>query len=453
VTDLGSRADAPALPELPPDAAALLRPRLPTGLPLPAYDGRSLPNLTRTVVETLGAEAPTAALAPLAGSVDPFGGRRAEGPVLLFVVDGLGYNRLRLSAARSRGAGATAWQRRSVPLTSVFPTTTTVALASLSTASSPSRHGVVGYRQFLPRYGSVVDMLRLSPHGVPLDDALVGPTWSPELVLGTPTIFRAAVRGAVAVSRDRFEARGFTRTIYDGARYVPYAAGSDLAAALVRVLGRSDPPPLVTGYWDELDTVQHLRGPADPAADLELERVAGLLDFVARSVEPSVARRTTVLVTADHGLVPAEPSRQTAFDAEPTIVAELGRPPTGDRRVGLLKARSGAVERLRAALVARVPGGTVLDAEEAVRTGLFGPPPYHPDLAETVADLVVLVPSPGGITYLLPGRPPSSRQIVGAHGGLEPDELLVPLVAGPLVDFRLPPDRPGPTPPGPAENR
>ncbi len=427
----------PREPTLPVEASRLLAPRGPLGLPLPAYEGRSLPNVTSSIVLALGSEPSASALPGLTGPLDPFSGRRAEGPVLLVVVDGLGYLRLRLAAARAPGAAASRWLERTAPITSVFPTSTTVALASVSTASPPSRHGIVGYRQFLPRYGSVVDVLRLSPHGVPQDDAYVGPDWSPDLLLGAPTVFRAGLRRAVAVSRDLFESRGFTRAIYDGAEYVPYAAGSDLAAAVVRVLGRPDPPPFVTAYWDELDTVQHLRGPSDPAADLEIERVAGLLDFVARSVEPAVARRTTVLVTADHGQVPAEPSRQTAFDLEPTIAAELARPPTGDRRVGLLKARPGALGRLEAAVRARLPDARLLSGEEAIRSGLFGPAPYHPELAETVADLVVLVPSPGGITYRLPGRRPATRELLGAHGGLEADELLVPLLAAPLADLRL----------------
>jgi len=80
----------------------------------------------------------------------------------------------------------------------------------------------------------------------------------------------------------------------------------------------------------------------------------------------------------------------------------------------------------------------VLASAEAVHGGLFGPPPYHPELFERVTDLVVLVPSPGGITFTLPGRKRPRRSLLGAHGGLEAEELVVPLVSGPLERFRLP---------------
>lgn len=426
----------------PPEARELLVPRGPLGIPAPAYEGRSLPNVTSSVVRALGGPLPPAALPPLVGSVDPFRGRRAEGPVLLFVVDGLGYERLRLSSLRPGGEAARAWLEQTVPITTVFPTTTTVALASLSTATSPSRHGVVGYRQFLPRFGAVVDLLRMSPHGVAQDDALLGPAWSPASVLGTPTIFREGAPGAVAVSRDRFEGRGFTRMIYENAAYEPYSTWSDLAAALVHLLGRPHPPPLVVAYWDELDAIEHLRGPAAPSVDLELDRLGQLLSFVAREVGPKAARATTALVTADHGLVPVEPTLQTSVDTEPSIADRLVYPPSGDRRVGLLRTRTGETDRLRRAILERMPAGTkVLTGEEAIRGGLFGPPPFHPELTERIGDLVVLVASPGGITYTLPGRKPSRRTLLGGHGGLEPEELVVPLIAGTLERFLREPAR------------
>ncbi len=415
----------------------LLEPHRSLGVAVPAYAGRSLPNLAASIVRAIGGEPSALALPPLEARLDPFDGRRADGPVLLFVVDGLGLERLRDAAARAGALGASTWLRHCAPITSVFPTTTTVALASLSTASSPSRHGLVGYRQYLPAFGAVVDMLRMSPLGVAQDEALVGPAWSSSSVIAAPTIFRGSVAGAVAVSRDRFEGHAFTRMIYDGAAYEPYSAFADLAASLVHLLGREPPPPLVVAYWDELDTVQHLRGPAAPWAELEIARLADLLGFVASALTPARARQTTAIVTADHGLVPLEPSRQTAFDAAPEIMAHLARPPTGDRRVGLLKARAGEVAALERAVLERLPAGArSLSADEAIRAGLFGPPPYHPELEERVGDLVVLVPSPGGITYALPGRSPARRHLLGGHGGLEPSELLVPLVAAPLAELR-----------------
>jgi hypothetical protein len=439
------RRPSAAAPSASPDRARssvdeLLRPAPSLGVPVPAYGGRSVPNVTSTIVQALGGEPSELALPPLTADLDPFRGGRAEGPVLLFVVDGLGWDALRAAAGPQ---GRPPWDDLSRPITTVFPTTTTVALTSISSAAPPSRHGVVGYRQFLPAFGCVVDMLRMAPTAGGVEDSLVGPGWSPGVVSGAPTIFRGRLSGSATISRDRFEGRGFTRMLYDGAEYSGYSGWSDFAGALADRLVAAPRPSLTVAYWDELDAVQHLRGPADPAVALEIGRLGALLGFVANAVGAGAARETTVVLTADHGLVPTEPARQIAIDAEPTILPLLARPPTGDRRVGLFQARAGCVEALREALLARFPSGTtVLDTAVAVREGLFGPPPFHPELSERLGELVVLVPSPAGITYRAPGKPPLRRALRGAHGGLEAAELIVPLTAGRLEQFRPAPRKP-----------
>jgi len=409
-------------------------PRL--GVPLPAYRGRSLANLATSLGAAFGrgaAELPP--LPPLDPDLDPFQGRRPEGPVVVLLVDGLGWSALLGSAGRVPDGTASRWLRRARPLTSVFPTTTTIALTSLSTGAAPGQHGVVGHRVYLPRYGTVVEVLRMSPLGEPAAETLVGPDWSPSFLSAVPSLFRRGVPG-VAISRDQFEGTGFTRLIYDGATFVGYFTGGDLAHSLVEVLSRPVPPPLIFAYWDDLDLAQHLRGPRPRLIDLELERVDALLASVTRRIEPSLARRTTVWMTGDHGQVPMETERQFVVDREPALLAHLSRPPAGDRRAAYFAARPGHLAALRDELEPRVPpGGHLIEMPAAVEAGLYGPPPFHPELAERLGDLLLLLPSPGGMSYTLPGARPRRHPMRGAHGGLEAAEFLVPLVHGTLAEL------------------
>lgn len=413
----------------------LIAPAPGTGLPVPAYDGRSLPNVVSSGVRAVGGE-PTGdvpLLPPLAPELDPFGGRPAEGPVVVFLMDGLGY--APLATDGTKGGFPAAWRERARPITSVFPTTTTVALTSLSTAESPGRHGVVGHRMYLPQYGTVAEILRMSPLGAPTPDALAGPEWTPSAVSAVPSIFRRGV-AAVAVSRDRFAPSAFTRLLYDGAEFVGYSTAADFAHVLADLLGRAHPPSLLFAYWDDLDTVQHLRGPRPEFAAFEAGQVDRILAAAARTLDPARARATTVLLTSDHGQVPADREHEVAIDTFPEVARRLSRPPTGDRRATFFAARHGEAEELRTALSERLPPGhRILSVNAAVAAGLFGPPPYHPELGERVGDWVVLVPSPFAITYRVPGAAARTRYLVGAHGGLEPEELVVPLVAGSLAEL------------------
>ncbi len=420
--------------------AALLRPDPRIGLPLPAYAGRSIPNVARTAVDAADVALRDAEelLPPLVADLDPFGGRRAEGTVVLFLVDALGWTSSGDGSLGDRPGYPSSWRERARPITTVFPTTTAVALTSLSTGQSPSRHGVVGHRVFLPRFGAVTEMLRMSPVGVGAFDAFAGPEWSPSLVSGAPSWFRRGVR-AVALSRDRFEGSGFTRLLYEGAEYVGYSTAADFGHRLGEVLSRPTPPPLVFAYWDELDAVQHVHGPLPSFLQFESDQVARILRQAVRRLDPGRARRTTVLLTSDHGQVPIDLASEISLEREPSIAPTLRQPPGGDRRALLLTARPGQLGALREALAQRLPPGhRVLSASTAVDAGLFGPGPFHPELFDRLGDLLVLVPSPASLTYRVPGSPPRPLRWGGAHGGLEPEELLVPLVAGPITELGRP---------------
>jgi Type I phosphodiesterase / nucleotide pyrophosphatase len=424
-------------PNIDREVRSLLAPDPKLGVPVPAYSARSLPNVTSSVVRSLGREVSgdPPLLPTLAEGLDPFEGRRAEGPIVVLLVDGMGFSALTESTGGAALGVPSEWVERARPITSVFPTTTTVALTSLSTAEPPSRHGVVGYRMFLPSFGVVAEVLRMTPLGVPQPEALVKSEWSPSMVSGVPSIFRRGVT-ATALSHDEFEGTGFTRMIYDGASYTGFTTAADFAHQLAEVLGPAEPPSLVFAYWSELDTVQHLRGPRPEFTAFEAAQVHRILAAALRRLDPSTGKRTTVLVTSDHGQVPAERKEEVAIDAEPTILPHLLRPPTGDRRAGFFTARPGHLEPLKTALEDRLPPGSrILSMPTAISAGLFGPPPYHPELSERLGDLLVLVPSPAAVTYRLPGTPARARFLLGAHGGLEPEELIVPMIAGTLAEL------------------
>lgn len=422
-----------------PESAAgseLVAPSGLLGIPRPRYDGRSIVNLAVSAYLASGGEArdgPELA-PPLARSLDPFLGRRAEGPVVVLLVDGLGYDAL-ASWGRAGSTLGGAWAPLSKPITTVFPSTTTAALTSLSTGVPPGRHGLVGYRQYLPAYGMVADLLKMSPVGVAARDLLIGPEWRPSMLSQAPSLFRRRRSGA-ALTREAFRGTGFTRLLYDGAEFVGYGPGVDLAQRLSQLLSRPRPPPLIFAYWDELDTLQHLHGPSRSLVELEVERLAGLLAYVARQVPAGRRQRVTLMVTGDHGQVPATPSARIRLEGDVRVLRELARPLAGDRRAGFLSARPGRREALERAVRRLLPSGSrVIRMPEAVRHGLFGPPPYHPELAERLGDLLVLVPSPAGLTYRPPGAAEPRLYLAGAHGGLEREELVVPRVAGRLDEF------------------
>ena len=127
----------------------------PLGVPIPSYGGASLPNISASILAAM-AQGPTsepAFSAPLYPRLDPFHGAPAEGPVILFLIDGLGwFDFLRWAGDRPGGRGES-WQRSAHPITTVFPSTTTAALCSLSTSAPPGATASSGTASTSPNSG------------------------------------------------------------------------------------------------------------------------------------------------------------------------------------------------------------------------------------------------------------------------------------------------------------
>jgi hypothetical protein len=407
----------------------------------PKYTGWSLPNVATSLVRAsttgpVGSEDPR--MVPLDPTIDPLAGRQAEGTVVLLLIDGLGWRAFRRAVESPESGGLRSWAAHANPITSVFPSTTTCALTSLSTGLAPSQHGIVGHRMYLPRWGVVADLLRMSPTSVPGRDLLFNSDFKVTELSGEPTIFERGLSAAV-VSRDTFAGSGFTRLLYSGAEYVPYATASGLAHVLGDLLNRSTPPPAVFVYWDELDTSHHIHGPEASLFELELERIQGLLRAVARRIGPERAQRCHLWVTGDHGQVPLDADANLALDQHPDLLRDLTAPAGGDRRAAFLRTRPGRAPSVAARLSELLRGGSVVKPMEAARAeGWFGPGPMHPEFAERTGDLLALPASPGGISYESPGRVMRHRPLAGAHGGLEREELWVPFVAGRLSELTSP---------------
>jgi hypothetical protein len=133
---------------------------------------------------------------------------------------------------------------------------------------------------------------------------------------------------------------------------------------------------------------------------------------------------TRLLVVADHGMVDPAPSSRIEIDDVPGLrdgVALVG----GEARFRHLYCRGGSVADVLA-LWREVLGerAEVLSREEAFGRGWFGTPTplAHPRVGD------VVVACRGDHAILSAADFPIEPRLVGMHGSLTPDEMLVPVL-------------------------
>lgn len=385
----------------------------------PHYERYSLLAVADTILDLLGAPHGGRSL------VEELGLKRSE-KVLSIIVDGLGY--LKLEELKEAGVvdlGPLSERGIYIPLTSVFPPTTTTALASLSTGRSPIVHGVLGYKLFLPEVGAVVNMIKLAAPGAP-NDSIKDVGVNLEEFVPVPTLYErlkeAGVKTHLFLPKYIMDS-GLSGILYRGVEeIVPFISLSDLFVLLRHAL--SLPGRILLGvYWPLTDTIAHLYGPDSEAFAAEVSAFFRAL----WEAFPEKRFGVPLLLTADHGFVEVDPE---VDPIDVSAIRELREAivfrPVGDLRAGYFFARRGKERAVRDYLQRRYPGEfRVLEAEEALAEGLWGPEEPVEEVRARVGDVVAL--ATGRKLFFWPEG--EEFKLRGMHGGLTPQELLVPFLA------------------------
>ncbi|QNG20284.1 alkaline phosphatase family protein [Rhodococcus triatomae] len=373
--------------------------------PLDVHSRASLADVLPSVLSALGVPGEPGALSLP---------RRDRYVVLL--VDGLGWNLLHRNLDHAPFlAGA-----EGGPIRAGFPTTTATSITTLGTGTPAGRHGVTGYRSWVPELDDQINWLSWHSVGGNRD---LRTDFAPELAQPSATAFERASAAGVrctTVLPASFHDSGLTRAALRGANFVGVHGHGDLLAHTVTAAGSSD-RSLTYCYISEIDTLGHVYGPESLSWCHEL-RVADL--FVSR-LATTLPADTALLVTADHGMVTVSASDRIEFDDVPTlsqdVIALAGEPRC--RHIHTAPGTADAVaHRWREHLGDRMWIGT---RAEAIAAGMFGPT-VTSVARERIGDVLAFARDRTAVVRHR--SEPVLAELIGQHGALTDDELLVPLL-------------------------
>lgn len=326
--------------------------------------------------------------------------RNAEAMVLL-LVDGLGWNQL-----RSRGTKFLA-SMMGGPITTVAPSTTASALTSLATGAPPIDHGIVGYRMDMG--DGVMNSLRWS-----IGDRDARRHHVPEAVQPIPPF---AGQSIPVVSRVDLESTPFTHAHLRGSRPRGWRTASSIITQCSRLVRSGE--TFVYAYYDGLDKIAHECGLGEHY-DAEL----GFVDWLVEALFESLPSGTTLMITADHGQVEVG---DRIIELGDEVDSRL-RHQSGEGRFRWLHARSGRRDELVRVCADKFGDQAwVATKDQVVEESWLGPVHGNRDAAIRRLGDVALVPFEP-VSFHDPADS-GPFTLIGRHGSLTPDEMLVPLLA------------------------
>ncbi|MDF2049420.1 nucleotide pyrophosphatase/phosphodiesterase family protein [Arthrobacter sp. Cr_A7] len=391
------RHPAPSVPSAPAGQASGLP-------PAPAYGRRSVADVLTSAAASLG--------------IDGFAntlGLPAASRVCVVLADGLGRNLLKQKTAHTpflRSVIQAGQGDIPVWLDSAFPSTTAAALASFGTGLPPGQHGMVGYDVLDPEQDKVVNLLGNWDPGVDPEQ------WQP-----FPTVLERAAGqvDVTTISLPQFGDSPMTRAALRGGRFLPATTAHARTAAAADAMAGSG-PSLMYFYLNDLDKAGHRYGCQSEQWEHQLEE----LDATMKRLHASLPAGTSILLTADHGMLDVPEQHRIDFSADPALVDGVRHTAGEPRMVHLYLEEAGDRDRLLAAWRARF-GGRVwaFTREEALAAGLFGD--VRPAVEGRIGDIMIAARDSLALYDTRRSRP-TAMEVVGQHGSLTKAEREVPLL-------------------------
>ena len=401
---------------------------------LPHYDGLSILNIPASVGALLDVNGFTSPeLKPeLFSSI-------AEKPknIILILMDALAFPRLEswLDEEQDLIWHSLLKQGMLAPLTSISPSTTCAAITSFWTAAPAAQHGITGYEMWLKEYGVTANMIEHKPisyRGGAGNLSLAG--FDPATFLPVDSITGLYLDVGVEIHAFQHYSiinSGLSSMFMGEAIRHPIGTAPDMWISIRELLeSRGKNRKYIWAYWDHLDSISHFHGPDSERAKAEFLSFSSAFEHnFLNKIDPAVRKDILVILTADHGQITTDKNDQIYnLKNHQKFTDMLHLLPTGENRLAYLYIKPGNADHVKEYIQTSWPDQfDLIDPIEAVAAGLFGPGQPHPGIYDRLGDLIVAAKGNAYWWWAAKDNP-----LIGRHGGLSPEEMLVPFLAARL---------------------
>jgi predicted AlkP superfamily pyrophosphatase or phosphodiesterase len=410
------------------------------GWVIPQYKNFSFSNIPLAIRSLLeGTTTPH----PLSGILDQaeINGKNSK-KVVLFLLDGFGYLQWLKYAQHYEFLERVTKNGVVAPITTVFPSTTAASLTTIHSGLTPQEHGLPEWWVYFEEINKLVATLPFSAMGEEGPDSLLRSGVDPSLLFDGTTLYQTLKQSHISsytFIRNSYAKSVYSNLVHRGSVTVPYINASDLFANLRKKLFETTSKNLFYVYWDSIDSISHRYGPHSEPYLAELNSFTYLLqnEFLEK-IPKGAAQEVSIMVTADHGELNVDPEETIYLNAFPEIVSNFRCGPTGEKilpwgspRDIYLAIQEKEIPNTVRILSERLQGKARIKLSlDAVKEGLFGKGVQHKQFKSRVGDILILPLENHTIWYEhIPGK---KFGFYGAHGGLTPDEMLVPFAVANL---------------------
>ena len=318
-------------------------------------------------------------------------------------------------------------------ITSVFPSTTSTATVSYHTNMNPIDHRIMGYTSYIPEAGTVCNMISLTPLGRK-EHCLLDNGYEMPWIRDHGTIYNELQKNDVSsflYLPYAIRNSGLTRITGNRANISPYHSISQMFTSLERNLSASKGKTFHFCYISTVDTISHKIGPYTKDTAIEIESIFMLLEEqLLKSTD--LPKNTFMSISADHGHTVLEEKQKIDLSTDRKLKSFLSTPVVGDARSPFIRTKEGLMETTLNHLTKKYEKYFIsVPSKELMAEGFFGTPSGVMEDMSFLSDIILIPQNSTSIfdsSLKIVDPKNESDTMIGMHGGLSCDEMLVPFL-------------------------
>ncbi len=343
--------------------------------------------------------------------------------IILFILDGFGMNLL------TKFASSTTFLNKNFisPITSVFPSTTSAAITSLITGKTPWEHGAIGWTLYFKEFAKNIDYL-------PNWDSITYKTQNAKKYniidyVGADNIFNKIsdtnpdVQQFYLTHKELSQSPNVIRNS-GTAEVLPYPDSKHLYNTLNKlVLKKSYGRKLIYVYSSSPDKIEHHHGVyADEVVKFIQETDSALKVLSAQLAGTD----TTILVTADHGLIDVD--KYFYVNEDKKLFDSMIMPTFPEPRFISFFIKKHKMKQFEKAFQKYEDKFLLFDREEFLKHKFLGKGKMHPKIDDFIGDYLAIAISDAAMKSIYMQNGKWKKEFYAHHAGLTEDEMLVPLI-------------------------
>jgi hypothetical protein len=366
--------------------------------------------------------------------------------VILFLVDGFGYNQWLRHSKEFRLFDS--FNRKGIisPITAIFPSTTAAAITTMNTGLTPQEHALIEWVLYFKEINMLINTLPFMSIDGKNQDELLEKGVNPEILYNGKTFHQDLkeqdIKSFTFINKS-YSQSCYSKQVYKGSITIPFVNLSDLIVRLRKTIENEKGQCYFYVYLGDMDSIEHQYGPSTEEQYAEISMLAYMVEKeLIQKIDNKAAKETALILTSDHGQVNVTPKETFYLNKYKNLVNNFQRDkknrpilPTGGPRDVFLHIEPKKLEETHTFLSTKLKEkAKVLKVDEEIKNGLFGLGKPKKEFYDRAGNLLVLPIKNHTVWYEHIKN--KKFNLLGHHGGLSKDEMLIPFGISMLSDLK-----------------